>query len=143
MKKKLGLIAIVLGVAVLFSSCEFIAMAQAMKQVGQELTDYDNNIYITNNTNETITVIFDEDPNYISEGGPRLTGSVILDSGASNQTFITKAGYFKLFVETDNGNVRIIDEVYPSDDYHYISRHSLVTITKEDGQYYYSSKSRG
>ena len=51
MMKKLGLIAIVLGVAVLFSSCEFIAMAQAMKQVGQELTDYDN-IYITNETGE-------------------------------------------------------------------------------------------
>ncbi|SEP68807.1 hypothetical protein SAMN04487977_101119 [Treponema bryantii] len=142
MKKRFGLIAMVLGVAVLFSSCEFIAMAKAMKQVGQELTDYDN-IYVTNNTNETITVIFEEDPDDVAEGETRRTGIVTLKSGASDQPFLSKSGRFKLFVENDNGNVRIIEKGWESDTYHYINGHSLVTITKEDGKYFYSSKSRG
>lgn len=142
MKKKLGLIAIVLGVAVLFSSCEFIAMAQAMKQVGQELTDYDN-IYVTNETGEKITVIYEEDPTTVDEGKTARTGTITLKAGDSNKEFLATYGYFKLFVINNGENIRIEDAEFPSDNYRLISSHNLVTITKEDGKYYYSSKSRG
>ena len=142
MKKRFGLIAIVFGVAVLFSSCELIGMAKAMKEVGDELTDY-NKVYITNETGEKITVIYEEDPTTVDEGKTARTGTITLKAGDSNKEFLATYGYFKLFVKNNGENIRIMEEEYPSDNYHLISSHNLVTITKEDGKYFYSSKSRG
>ena len=142
MKKRFGLIAIVLGVAVLFSSCELIGMAKAMKDLGDELTDY-NKVYVTNQTGESITVVYEEDPTTVDEGQTAQTGTITLNSGASNKEFLATGGYFKLYVKNNGGDIRIMDEEYPSDNYHLIPAHNLVTITKKDGKYYYSSVGRG
>lgn len=142
MKKRFGLIAMVLGVAVLFSSCELIGMAKAMKEVGDELTDY-NKVYITNETGESITVEYVENPTTVDEGQTARNGTIALNAGDSNKEFLAVGGSFKLFVQNNNGNIRIIDEDFEWDDYHNIYAHSIVTIKKYDGKYYYSSKSRG
>lgn len=142
MKKRFGLIAMVLGVAVLFSSCELIGMAKAMKEIGDELTDI-NKVYVTNKTGESITVVYEEDPTTVDEGQTARTGTITLNAGDSNKEFLAAGGYFKLFVKNNGGDIRIMEEEYPSDNYHLILSHYLVTITKNNGKYYYTTASRG
>ena len=68
-------------------------MAKAMKEVGDELTDY-NKVYITNETGEKITVIYEEDPTTVDEGKTARTGTITLKTGDSNTDDICALYHF-------------------------------------------------
>ncbi|MCR4733598.1 MAG: hypothetical protein K5829_01140 [Treponema sp.] len=138
MKKKFGFMALIIGAAMMFSSCEIFALFNLAK----DIADY-NSVYVKNGTGSSISLKYEEDENTVTEEETPQSGTITIKKGATKEKAFT-AGYFKLTIDDiqvipgSGASDYVRDEVYYS-----LNANSIITITGNatDG-YTYSSESR-
>ncbi len=144
MKKRFGLIALLLTAVFMFSSCEFIQAFNTLKNLANEISDY-NTVYVANGTDASITVYYEQDPEDVEEGATQQKGSFTLNKDAVKEKAFG-AGYFKLKVNNeqvmpDEGASTIQSSANPG--YYNLIANTKITIKKDtDGNYIYTSESR-
>ena len=144
MKKRFGLIALLLTAVFMFSSCEFIQAFNTLKNLANEISDL-NTVYVANGTDATITIYYEQDPADVEEGATQQKGSFTLNKDAVKEKAFG-AGYFKLKVNTeqvmpDEGASK--DELSADSGYYLLIANTKITIKEDtDGKYIYTSESR-
>lgn len=144
MKKRFGLIALLLTAVFMFSSCEFIQAFNTLKNLANEISDL-NTVYVANGTDATITVYYEQDPADVEEGATQQKGSFTLNKDAVKEKAFT-TGYFKLIVNNEQvmpgeGASRI--QSSSNSGYYDLSANTKITIKEDtDGKYIYTSESR-
>ncbi len=144
MKKRFGLIALLLTAVFMFSSCEFIQAFNTLKNLANEISDY-NTVYVANGTDASITVYYEQDPADVEDGATQQKGSFTLNKDAVKEKAFA-AGYFKLKVNNeqvmpDEGASTIQSSANPG--YYNLIANTKITIKKDtDGNYIYTSESR-
>lgn len=144
MKKRFCLIALLLTIVFMFSSCEFIQAFKTLKNFAEEVSDY-NTVYVANGTAASITVYYEQDPEDVEEGATQQKGSFTLNKDAVKEKAFA-AGYFKLKVNNeqvmpDEGVSK--DELSTDSGYYLLTANTKITIKEDtDGNYIYTSESR-
>ncbi len=144
MKKRFGLIALLLTVVFMLSSCQLIQAFNAFKELANEISDY-NSVYVANGTAASITVYYEQDPDDVEEGATQQKGSFTLNKDAVKEKAFG-AGYFQLKVNNeqvmpDEGASTIQSSANPG--YYNLIANTKITIKKDtDGKYIYTSESR-
>ena len=144
MKKRFGLIALLLTVVFMLSSCQLIQAFNAFKELANEIRD-SISVYVANGTDASITVYYEQDPVNLKDGATPQKGSFTLNKDAVKEKAFT-TGYFKLIVNNE--------QVMPGEDasrlqsssnsgYYDLSPNTKITIKEDtDGKYIYTSESR-
>ena len=144
MKKRFGLIALLLTAVFMFSSCEFIQAFNTLKNLADGISDY-NTVYVANGTAASITVYYEQDPEDVEEGATQQKGSFALNKDAVKEKAFT-LGYFKLIVNNEQvmpgeGASRL--QSSSNSGYYDLSANTKITIKEDtDGNYIYTSESR-
>lgn len=142
MKKRFGLIALLLTAVFMFSSCEFIQAFNTLKNLAEGISDH-NTVYVANGTDASITVYYEQDPADVEEGATQQNGSFDLNKDAVKEKAFA-AGYFKLKVN----NKQVMPDEGTSNyqlttGYYLLSANTKITIKEDtDGNYIYTSESR-
>ena len=144
MKKRFCLIALLLTVVFMLSSCQLIQAFNAFKELANEISDY-NSVYVANGTDASITVYYEQDPEDVEEGATQQKGSFTLNKDAVKEKAFG-AGYFKLKVNNEQvmpGEGVSKDELSTDSGYYLLTANTKITIKKDtDGNYIYTSESR-
>lgn len=144
MKKRFGLIALLLTAVFMFSSCEFIQAFNTLKNLAEGISDH-NTVYVANGTDATITVYYEQDPADVEEGATQQTGSFALNKDAVKEKAFS-TGYFKLTINSEQVMPGAGASTYQSSTnpgYYLLSANTKITIKKDtDDKYIYTSESR-
>ena len=144
MKKRFGLIALLLTAVFMFSSCEFIQAFNTLKNLANEISDL-NTVYVANGTDATITIYYEQDPADVEEGATQQKGSFTLNKDAVKEKAFG-AGYFKLKVNNEQvkpGEGASNSQSSANPGYYLLTANTKITIKEDtDGKYIYTSESR-
>ena len=81
MKKRFGLIALLLTVVFMLSSCQLIQAFNAFKELADEIRD-SISVYVANGTDATINVYYEQDSANLKDGATPQKGSFDLNKDA-------------------------------------------------------------
>lgn len=144
MKKRFGLIALLLTAVFMFSSCEFIQAFNTLKNLADGISDY-NTVYVANGTAASITVYYEQDPEDLEEGATQQKGSFDLNKDAVKEKAFA-AGYFQLKVNNEQvkpGEGASNSKSSANPGYYLLTANTKITIKEDtDGKYIYTSESR-
>ena len=144
MKKRFGLIALLLTVVFMLSSCQLIQAFNAFKELANEIRDY-TSVYVANGTDATINVYYEQDSANLKDGATPQKGSFDLNKDAVKEKAFA-AGYFKLKVNNEQvmpgeGESNAQSSANPG--YYLLAANTKITIKEDtDGNYIYTSESR-
>lgn len=144
MKKRFGLIALLLTVVFMLSSCQLIQAFNAFKELADGIRDY-YTVYVANGTAATINVYYEQDPATLKDGATPQKGSIALvKDDVKEKAFST--GYFKLTINSEQvmpGEGASKDQSSSNSGYYDLSPNTKITIKEDtDGNYIYTSESR-
>ena len=119
----------------MFTGCELLALAAVANAFSDELENIAANsgVKIVNETGETITLVYSEDPSTIYEGYTPRNGEILLVNGASKDNVFT-TGYFKLTINGLQVRPKGIEE---EKDYYSIPAYTTLTVTRSGLSYVY------